>query len=402
VLTATASSKAPAAEATVPSGAAAAHGRLQELDALRGFAALAVVIYHFTRPFPSDPDFLRYPFFAAPWAKHGVEVFFVISGFVIFMTLSRTRRPLDFIVSRFARLYPAYWAGILLTTATVQLLDVGHLQRSTYEVAVNFTMLQGLPLTGARDVDWSYWSLFTELLFYVAMLGLFVTGQLRRIEVHLALALVLAAAYAAADVAVDGGAHWRLVAALDYLRPVVSYLPYFVIGICLYRLWNRSGPRAAAALLLAALLTVAVTLTVWQLAAALIAVAAFALILTGRASILRARPLVWLGGISYSLYLVHNMAGRALILRLQEAGWSPEAAFAAALLAVLLAATAINRAVERPALRAIRDIHARGWDLLWQSSGFAGRAGPPRAWRYWFAALSLGSLGALALLGGAA
>jgi peptidoglycan/LPS O-acetylase OafA/YrhL len=383
-----------------PTGAqAAGQGRLQELDALRGLAALAVVVYHFTRSFPSDPEFLRQPFFTAPWAKHGVEVFFVISGFVIFMTLSRTRRPLDFFVSRFARLYPAYWAAILFTTAMVQFLDVGHLQRSIYEVAVNFTMLQGLPLTGARDVDWSYWSLFTELLFYVVMLSLFATGQLKRIDVYLALALVTAIAYAAADAAIGDDSHWRLVAAADYLRPILSYFPYFVIGISLYRLWSHANPPMAAALLIAALATVAVTLSRWQFAAALIAVAAFALVLTGRASLLRARPLVWLGGISYSLYLVHNVAGRALLIRLQDAGWPPEAAFGAALLLAVLAAAIINTTVERPALRAIRDAHARGWDLRWQFSGFAGNPGAARRGRFWMLVLSIGGTGALLLLG---
>lgn len=395
----------PRAQPTEPSAGAATRpdiappARLLKLDALRGLAALAVVIYHFTRPFPSDPDFFRQSAVTAAWGKHGVELFFVISGFVIFMTLSRTRRPVDFIVSRFARLYPAYWAGIAFTTAVVLALDVEPLQRSAYEIAVNVTMLQGLPFTGARDVDWSYWSLFTELLFYLVMLALFASNGLRRIELVLAMALLAAVAYSAANAAADAYVlHWRIEAALDYLRPILPYAPYFVIGICLYRLWRHENVAVAAGLLLAAVATVAATLTTAQLTAALIAIAAFGLILTGRASLLRTRPLVWLGGISYSLYLVHSFAGRAAMIRLQQAGWSPEAALLAALVAVLAAATLINQTVERPALKAIRDAHGRGWGMLSQS-GFAGHPGKPRNWRLWLVTASIGGAGAWAILG---
>ncbi len=62
-------------------------------------------LYHFTEPAP----------FQAPWGYLCVNLFFVISGFVIFMTLDRTRVPLDFVVSRVSRLFPAYWAAIVLT-----------------------------------------------------------------------------------------------------------------------------------------------------------------------------------------------------------------------------------------------------------------------------------------------
>lgn len=83
--------------------------RLVEVDALRGVAALAVVLFHYTTRFtdlfqPGVP-----PAVSFPGGHYGVNLFFIISGFVIFMTLEKTARPLDFVVSRFSRLFPAYW-----------------------------------------------------------------------------------------------------------------------------------------------------------------------------------------------------------------------------------------------------------------------------------------------------
>lgn len=74
-------------------------GRLQGLDALRGLAALAVVLFHYTARF--DELFATTPqsSLSFPNGHYGVDLFFIISGFVIFMTLQRMRRPADFLVS---------------------------------------------------------------------------------------------------------------------------------------------------------------------------------------------------------------------------------------------------------------------------------------------------------------
>jgi peptidoglycan/LPS O-acetylase OafA/YrhL len=287
------------------------------------------------------------------------------------MTLNNTKRPMDFVVSRFARLYPAYWTAILFTTAVVLLTGFEKFYRTPGEVLVNFTMLQRLPGLDARDVDWSYWSLYTELLFYIAMLLLFVTGQLKRIERYLAIALVAALAFHGASLAIAGAPEDSLqVRALREARQAIPYAPMFVAGICLHRLWTGTNKGAAAVLLASALATAFVTLLFEQFVSVVLAVAAFGLILTGRAGFLRSAPLVWLGGISYSLYLIHNTAGRAIIVTLERAGWSADAAIAGALAAVLASAVTINRLIEKPAQRWVRDHYKRRIAAA-QPSGFA-------------------------------
>ncbi len=88
--------------------------RFEELDVLRGVATVAVVVFHYsgqaTRYFTGFP-------FHFKLGEHGVQLFFGISGFVIFMTLEKTQRLRDFVVSRFSRLYPAYWTTLAILVA---------------------------------------------------------------------------------------------------------------------------------------------------------------------------------------------------------------------------------------------------------------------------------------------
>jgi len=87
--------------------------RIRELDSLRGIAAFAVLLFHFT--YVNDAH--RMAPFGLAAGKYGVELFFVISGFVIFMTLERSGSVRQFAVSRIARLFPAYWAAIFCTAS---------------------------------------------------------------------------------------------------------------------------------------------------------------------------------------------------------------------------------------------------------------------------------------------
>ena len=89
--------------------------RLQALDALRGIAALAVVLFHYL---PYYHELYGHSF--TPWAwlefgRYGVHLFFILSGFVIFMTLERTRSAGWFAMARSMRLLPGLWAGIVIT-----------------------------------------------------------------------------------------------------------------------------------------------------------------------------------------------------------------------------------------------------------------------------------------------
>ena len=90
--------------------------RISELDALRGIAAMAVIFFHFTSSIAKNWSFHLYdPPFQFWYGDKGVDLFFMISGFVIFMTLDRARSAASFAVGRFSRLFPTFWACALIT-----------------------------------------------------------------------------------------------------------------------------------------------------------------------------------------------------------------------------------------------------------------------------------------------
>src|SRR5262245_34438087 len=141
--------------------------RLIEIDSLRGLAALSVVLFHYTTRFAELYGPTERMTVAFPYGFYGVNLFFIISGFVIFMTLERTRRPMDFVVSRFSRLYPAYWTCVAITFAVTHWLGLPYKTVDLLSALANFTMIQGF--WGVPHVGGVYWTLEVELLLYAGM-----------------------------------------------------------------------------------------------------------------------------------------------------------------------------------------------------------------------------------------
>ncbi|MDE2403386.1 MAG: acyltransferase [Sphingomonadales bacterium] len=323
--------------------AAPAPPRLAELDALRGLAALMVVLFHTTFRAPQLLPGAIPVAHGLSWGHYGVQLFFAISGFVILLSLDRTERAADFVVSRVARLYPAYWCAVLLTTFGVIALGAPQLAQRPLVVAANLTMLHGflyLP-----PVDGAYWSLTVELAFYLCMGVLWRLRLLHRIEAILPgwIALKLL---------------WWLVPALPSRPGIVllqQYVPYFAIGICACRVWQGARSwRGQAPVLLLGLASVALcddlphALVYAAIAGLFMALAA------GRLAALAHPVLLHLGALSYPLYLIHENLGIALIARLEALGASPRLALAAALLAAFATAQLLHDCIEQPAFRAIR------------------------------------------------
>lgn len=323
--------------------------RLAELDALRGVAVILVVLYHYTTRvgelFPS-----------AAWGEfafgsYGVHLFFVISGFVIVMTLERSARALDFVVARFSRLYPAYWTGVLATALVLALLRGPMDPPSLSQVLVNLTMLQSF--FKVPPVDGVYWTLEVELLFYAMMLGLFSLGWLSRAHRPIAAWLALSALYYSP--AWQAGVAGLPLSGLAARLLILEYAPFFVIGVMFYRLHARQG-NAAWNYGLAASAWCLVSLTFPAAVAAMILAASGVLwkLSRGGLPVLCFRPLVFFGTISYSLYLVHQNIGQSLIVDLAAAGVGPALRAAVAAAFSIALAAIITFSIERPALKAIR------------------------------------------------
>lgn len=334
---------------------APAHRRFEEIDVFRGIAALWVVYYHYVfryRIMLSRPE--------KPWgwfAVNGIpEVtlgilpvawFFIISGFVIVWTLERSRDWRDFAVSRFSRLYPTFWAAMTITLLLGLAAPLPGQHYTAVQVLANLTMNPGL--FDQEPIDGAYWSLAVELHFYLMAVLLLPLGLMRHVP-RLALAWAAACAFTQALPVLTGhNVPWKLQLLLD-----LRFGHFFAAGIAFYQLWTGRGGRLAW--LTIAFCAVAIGFRM-QPKAALIALAflgLFALAVTGRLRWLPSRPLLWLGRISYALYVVHQMVGYRIMLWAEQAGAPRELAILLAATVVLTLADAITRHVEQPAMRVLR------------------------------------------------
>ena len=173
---------APAAETAGAKGGAPTPHYLG-LDALRFFAALLVVVYHFgfwhwTRGQTLAPQIIGsnpLPHFQPDFGWVGVEIFFVVSGFVISMS-AQGASPRQFAFGRILRLAPGAWVCATLTLAILLAL----LDRSLASVWPDY--LGSMVFWPFRAIDGVYWTLGIEVSFYVLVYLIMRRGALAQLE----------------------------------------------------------------------------------------------------------------------------------------------------------------------------------------------------------------------------
>lgn len=355
---------------------------IKALTGLRFLAAASIVLWH------SQAEYLFGANAFAPFVLSGaVSLFFVLSGYVLTINAAKYRATPTFLVARLARIWPAHAAAVLFWAAIFYpySLDLVATRDGARKLAVNLLLLQ----SWFPDVAtyWSYnapsWSVSCELFFY-AVFPLCLMA-LRRQPI-LALAGFIAAGavflFAAGALAPDLDFLW-----VGYINPVAN-LPVFVLGIATGLLHMRLAPTKTGLLAGTALQLGAVALAAWgNHAMAAIDVRPFSTTVTvfinnsgacwcyallifalgryqGIVSLALSRPaLVYLGEISYAIYLFHQPILRWHSLHYMEFHIPIWIQYAGVWAATIAVAALVHHAVERPAQRWVR--------LAWKQAGRA-------------------------------
>lgn len=282
--------------------------RFEELDALRGIAALLVVVFHFTM----GKKEAELGFFLG---NTGVDLFFMISGFVILLSLEHVKKLGQFIINRISRLYPTYWASVTLVFIVILL---NGLYNSDFEkVSVvqylgNLTMFQFY--LRIPNLDGPYWSLIIELLFYSVMAVLYHFKCLKFLN-WIGVVLTL---FTVCILYFSYDALWVQRIFFSYF-PLIQYWPLFFSGILFYQLITKKIQLAKHYVLIVFCLIAQVILFEYSgrsgsfivveeyVFMLIVYFSLFTLFVNGKLKFIISKPLLFLGKISFALYLIHQM-----------------------------------------------------------------------------------------------
>lgn len=290
--------------------------RVYILDLVRFIAAISVVIYHYIGT--PDSDFGLFTGIAQ-FGYLGVNLFFMISGFVIFSS-AMNRSPSEFAISRIIRIYPMLWAGVLLTSIFILYYGGFEGRVSVVSIIANFTLLN--QYLGIKNIDGVYWTLQLEIKFYFFIFALMAFKLINNYKVWLSLWLISTVLFLFCE---------QPFIFTWLLSP--EYSGFFIAGIALYLIYQDGLNRFnSILLLLSTVLNVYTTFKgtgsfiegayFWQQVTStviiLIITLLFYFISSKKLSTSKNSFIMTLGALTYPLYLFHNLIGKFLITHLSE------------------------------------------------------------------------------------
>ena len=302
--------------------------RLLFLDGLRGIAIFLVLLFHAYADWPKELPYHQQfeEVFLFHYGRYGVQLFFIISGFVIAMTLEKCESFFDFLYRRWLRLFPAMLVGSLLILITAPLFTqrpygAPHLQ----DLLPGLTFVEPEFFRVFFDKDQKileglFWTLFVEVKFYIlAGLMYFTIGSKKMIAVLIALFL--------STIVFEFASPHLTLALSDQLRTLLHYLNWahygwFAAGALFYQYYVSKELRYWFAALMVALIAARclgglptksmVYMTV------LVLLFAFSMFNLTVQKVLSNKILVFIGFISYPLYLVHENATVSMINQIHD------------------------------------------------------------------------------------
>ena len=342
---------------------------LAALTALRGIAAWYVVLYHVRISATELLPPAAIDIFAKGYLA--VDFFFLLSGFVIWLSY-RDRIAENgiaaiprFLARRFARIYPLHF--VILCGAIVFALLLAATGRSSpeaypwHELPLHLLLIQNWGFT--TELSWNdpAWSISVEMAAYLMFPLIALGTDWRAISTPILLGLIglLALALHSFFLAMDAPILDSAITQTGLVRCLIQ----FTIGTIICALWLRWRDRAGgmatlsigAAAAIGGLALVGIlpeTLAVPLAFAAMLLAAALTANMAGNP--LAARPLHYLGDISYATYLSHFLLFVLFkLLFVNETGQIGAAALTGFLILVLIASIALYHGIERPAQRHI-------------------------------------------------
>ncbi|MVZ65760.1 acyltransferase family protein [Sphingobacterium sp. DK4209] len=304
-------------------------GRITDLDCMRGLAILLVVFYHFFSRWDNlnlySSDSID-DFFVFKYGYLGVELFFIISGFVIFLSLERSKNYITFIRNRLTRLLPLLLICSLLTFLVLKAIPNEYFKTNAIDFLPSISFIDPVfwriffNNSNINFIDGVYWSLLVEMKFYLIVGALFFLFKREFISVWLLVnVIILLINWIGQSINISNTDLFQLFRLISFSE----FFSYFTYGIVFYLIYMKRPLSVFQRLLIVFIISLhfQVFLSVLELSFLIFCFILFYAFVTRKKyfKVFSNKFLLFLGGISYPLYLLHQNIGVLFIGHINKA-----------------------------------------------------------------------------------
>ena len=278
--------------------------KIYSLQYLRAFASIWVLFTHVLQQCYIKPNGIV---FAGQW---GVDIFFLLSGFIIYTTTKETMGWRAFAIKRIFRIFPAYWSCLLLYMGYDTLTGGGKITHLTQNILM-------MPWDGSITPQSLYvgqaWSTCYELYFYF-LLGILLFLKLGKKYIAVAIIGLFGVGYIINHTSTANSGPLQYIGSLIGLRHVF----FFIEGVIISMIWSMLEKKLMG-ISKRWIVTFAVACAIFythllmseysQLYSFVLSPLVFITVLTINRYVISEsftnKVFTWLGDISYSIYIVH-------------------------------------------------------------------------------------------------
>lgn len=316
------------------------------IDIIRGISALLIVSYHYTCHYNLSPytavGHTEWGF-VVPWGCWAVVTFFMISGYLSSGKVKDDAKPINLLKRRFLRLYPTFWAAMLVTFIITSIAKYD--SYTIKDILLNVTMLPSL--FGAKPIDGVYWTQQYEVLFYLILVGLISIRRSKYINWALLLWTLFSVVLYLIQIKIDN----PLVSSLRVFA-IPQYCSAFIAGMLIRNFTGRKDIVLSVVVLIISVVNFWLWHDTGQTTFFVITLLVLAAIIICPPHIPQKwehllRPILFVSSISYPLYLVHQKIGYTMILNMVTGlHWHSEWMLLIPFCVVLLLAWMLHKFVE--------------------------------------------------------
>lgn len=307
--------------------------KILEIQGFRSLALVMVLMFHFfsrwTQP-NNVQNIYPYKFEIAKQISQfgfmGVQLFFIISGFVILQTLEKQSGFSSFLIARIKRIFPSLWISLVLI-----LLIVNYLNQSVFAPIAYSSMIPSLTLIEPAFINYLFgtqfqwvtgvlWSLFVEIQFYILAGVIFFFLRKKPFLVKLFLIAVFVEIIKLLIIVFQINAELFL----KSIFPLNGYLWWFLAGSGFYKLWIHESVKFARFAVMLSLISNLASLNFnglnfhFNFALTFLTFLFYLLfcllvVCPKTLKIFRNSGIVLLGGLSYEFYLIHEAIGVSIL-----------------------------------------------------------------------------------------